>query len=134
MSSSHLRALFYLRNCDVLLTTKLQTWQAEKQEEIATGLVLLLLVAKFGMEGYNELKPSFLDSAFNNMPQQPYRCGWQKAYSDISHQNSYSNVVQQMKPNINKSFKTYSSTPSAGADKDDDEFLTLLAKKAKLDI
>ena len=82
------------------------------------------------MQGYNELNSESLDSAFNDVAQQQYKCHWEEVYSKISKQNSYSNVLKQVKPNMEKKFKTYSS-PKSSAKSDDDELLTQLAKKLK---
>ena len=127
VSSSHVRSLFYLRNCDILLTTELETWHGQ-DHEVLPGIVLLLLTLKFGMENYHQLDSKLFDNIFGG--HEEYQCNWKNAYSSIS--NSYSSTLMQMKPSNNKDSKsrrTYHNTPTDDGDNLTDDELTLVTHK-----
>ena len=123
--------MFYLKNTDVLLCSQLEMWNIRGTGEIQAGLVLFLIVAKFGMTGYNKLDSKFLDSILNHNAKGIYKSNWREAYTNICRQNSYTSELKQTKPsNLKTKFKTCSNA-TCQKSLEDEELIQEVEKTVK---
>lgn len=99
--------------------------------QIQDGIVLLVLMIKFGATNYPKLDPTFLDdglAAFTN----DCSCHWKEAYSKISKTNCYSSKLKQTKPSgMQTTFKVYTNATGENERYTDDQVWEAMASKFK---